>query len=175
MHTPAGTHNSVRPSSRRLPTGEPAARRGRRHLRDPRSIGLNVVPLVDVTFLLMIFFVIAGTFEAGEGVLSSQMLATGSGPGVPLPISPIVVRLTKAGLTVDDFTIRIDRPAITALTFADLADHLARIRGQGGFDGETPVIIYADDEVGWQHVVNGWNAAARAGFANLAFGRPPQR
>ena len=38
-----------------------------------------------------------------------------------------------------------------------------------GFDTETPVVIRADDDVQWDHVVNAWNAAVRCEFVNVAF------
>src|SRR5262245_54970786 len=66
-------------------------------LRRRRVIGapeLNVVPLVDVLFLLMVFFVIGGVFGLSEGILTSTMTLGGQGAGVPLPISPIIVELT---------------------------------------------------------------------------------
>lgn len=147
-----------------------------RSVNDPRPIGLNVVPLVDVTFLLMIFFVIAGTFDTWEGVLSSRMPAVGGskqGAAVALPISPITVRLSRGGADPNRVVIRIEDFDSSPASFVQLSDELARIRALPGFDAETMVILQADDDVSWQHVVNGWNAAVRAGFKSLAYGDAP--
>jgi len=148
-----------------------------RGTNDPRPIGLNVVPLVDVTFLLMIFFVIAGSFDVWEGVLSSKMPAVGGrGPAttVALPVSPITVRLTRSGLGDDEVSIEIEDFPPSPKTFLELSENLTRIQRLPGFDGETLVVLQADDDVRWQHVVNGWNAAVRAGFKNLAYGEAPR-
>lgn len=146
-------------------------------MRDPRPIGLNVVPLVDVTFLLMIFFVIAGSFDTWEGVLSSKMPAiggSGAATAVALPVSPITIRLTRSGPGDGDVSLQIEEFPPSPKTFIELSERLAGIQKLPGFDAETIVILQADDDVLWQHVVNGWNAAVRAGFKNLAYGDAPR-
>jgi len=151
--------------------GALASMRRRNRFRDPRSVALNVIPLVDVTFLLMIFFVIAGAFEVWEGVLASRMLSTGAGGAAPLPLSPIVVRLSHRG-PADDYAIRIDSVARAPEDFRELTERLRRMQEQSGFDEQTPVVIVAEDKVRWDHVVSCWNCAARAGYRSIAFGQP---
>ncbi|MEK6677242.1 MAG: biopolymer transporter ExbD [Planctomycetota bacterium] len=141
-------------------------------VRGNSSIGLNVVPLVDVTFLLMIFFVIAGAFEAWEGTLALRLLPTGQGFGVPLPLSPVVVRLTRTGPNEQDVVVGLDRFPQPIAGYSELANQLGELQRRPGFDRQTPIAIVADDEVPWDHVVNAWNAAVRAGYTNLVFGQP---
>ncbi len=137
------------------------------------EVALNVVPLVDVTFLLMIFFVIAGSFDFSEGALRSQMRPIQGGGGtVALPLTPIVVRLASRASGDKTLDLRLDPLGTTVNSFSELVESLVQIRGQPGFDSQTPVVIQADDDVAWDHVVNGWNAALRAGYSDLAYAAP---
>ncbi len=146
-----------------------------RRPRDVRGIGLNIVPLVDVTFLLMIFFVIAGSLQTWEGVLGSRMLPAVGGAGgakvAPLPLSPIVVRLTREGASNAEYAIRLDVPSGLLHSFNELAERLADLRQCPGFDAETPIVFVVDDDLDWDHAVNGWNAAVRAGYKKLGFAK----
>ena len=138
-----------------------------------RAPELNVVPLIDVLFLLLVFFVIAGTFAVGEGILESRMLpGSGRGAGVPLPFDPIVVEF-KSGSGSARFWIRLMGKPELLKSHAELTRELSRLRSLSGFGAETPVVIVSDDNVVWDDVAGGWNAALRAGFRQIAFGYPP--
>ena len=161
------------PSERR-DEPHPGMRRGRRRARDTRgvSIAVNLAPMIDVTFLLLTFFLVTTTFERAEGVLSSQMPQDRGQPAPALPISPIVVRLDQVGLGEGDFTIRIDRFAPAPVGFSELTDALRALQSKPGFDTETPVVIVAGEDVLWDHVVGAWNAAVRADCKRIAFAEP---
>ena len=146
----------------------------RRRRLEPRGvpIAVNFAPMIDVTFLLLIFFLVTTTFERAEGILASQMPRDTGAPAVALPLSPIVVRLAQFGPAHDDFSIRIDRFENRPRTLPELTEMLRRIHQQPGFDEETPVVIVAQDDVRWDHVVGCWNAALGAGCEKIAFGEP---
>ncbi len=147
--------------------------RRRSHARRRRgqtvAISVNLTPMIDVTFLLLIFFLVTTSFERPEGLLRAQLPKDAGVPTVALPISPIVLRVLSTGSGFDDFVIRIDRFGDVPSDFNVLADYLRDIQNKPGFDDDTPVVIKAGDEVRWDHVVNSWNAAVRAGFRNIAF------
>jgi biopolymer transport protein ExbD len=128
--------------------------------------------MIDLTFLLLIFFLVTTTFERAEGVLASELPEVGAVPAVPLPISPIVIRLAQPGPGHEDFTIGIDRFENVPDSFDALPDYLRLIHRQPGFDKQTPVVIVAERNVRWDHVVSCWNAALRAGCERIAFGKP---
>lgn len=164
-----------RATGRTHPHGADAgARVPRRRARAPREvpIAINFAPMIDVTFLLLIFFLVTTTFERAEGLLTSQMPKQTSAPAVSLPLSPIVVRLTQTGPAIEDCTIRVDDFQETPESFDALVALLRRIHKQPGFDVDTPVVIIAEDRVRWDHVVRCWNAAIRAGCQRVAFGEP---
>jgi len=142
-----------------------------RSRRSSESIHLNIVPLVDVTFLLMIFFVIAGAFERWEGVLESKFPRTqGGGISTPLPLSPVTLRLQSTGSGVNDFVVTVDATEIRTQSFEELAARLHDLQQNPAFSSDTPVVVTAEPRVRWDHVVNAWNAALRAGYQNVVFG-----
>ncbi len=134
------------------------------------TIAVNLAPMIDVTFLLLIFFLVTTTFERAEGILSSELPATDASAATPLPISPIVVRLTPDG--VAGCTILVDGLDVIPEDFAQLVDVLLSLQQQPGFDAQTPVVIVADQHVRWDHVVECWNSALRAGCKRIAFAEP---
>ena len=134
------------------------------------SIAVNFAPMIDVTFLLLIFFLVTTSFERAEGLLTGKMPADSSAAAVPLPLSPIVIRLTQTGPGHDDFTIYVQSFDVSPAGFDELVGALRQIHERPGFDTETPVVIIAEDNVKWDHVVGCWNAALRADCERVAFG-----
>jgi biopolymer transport protein ExbD len=136
------------------------------------TIAVNFAPMIDVTFLLLIFFLVTTTFERAEGILASQMPKDSGQRSVALPLSPIVVRHSQESDRHGDFLIRLDRFPNQPATFLELTETIRQIHELPGFDHETPVIIVAGDDVRWDHVVGCWNATVRAGCRSVAFGEP---
>lgn len=147
-------------------------RRRRRSAVRGLPIAVNIAPMIDVSFLLLIFFLVTTTFERAEGILASDLPQLGAVPAVPLPVSPIVVRLTQTGPGHADYAVAVDRFQNAPRDFGALPDFLRRLQQQPGFDEQTPVVIVAENNVRWDHVVNCWNAALRAGCERIAFGEP---
>lgn len=135
-------------------------------------ITVNLAPMIDVSFLLLIFFLVTTTFDRAEGILSSELPRDTGAPSVALPISPIVVRLKQIGVGHDDYRIRIDHFDAEPADATELAGHLLQIQRQPGFDEQTPVLIVPDSAVRWDHVMGCWNAALRAGCKSVAFSQP---
>lgn len=153
-------------------TTPPVRRHSKRYRGATRSFSVNIAPMIDVTFLLLIFFLVTTTFERAEGILASTLpKETGQRPTVALPISPIVVRLSQTGPGAQDYKIRIDNFHNVPANFVELAEYFRQIHRQPGFDTETPVVIVAGDHVRWDHVVSAWNAAVAAGCTTIAFGQ----
>ena len=115
-------------------------RRPGRGRREPHgvSFAVNIAPMIDVTFLLLIFFLVTTRFERAEGLLASELPRESGAPS----------------------------------SFDGLADALRAIQRRPGFDKDTPVVIVAENDVRWDHVVSCWNAALRAECTRIAFGEP---
>ena len=167
---PTGTSGAPAAGDRRS-AGAGAGRRFGQTARDRLSspFVLNLAPMIDVTFLLLIFFLVSTTFGRPEGILSSRMPKGPDAPAVQLPISPIVVRLTPEGDGSNHCLIQIDHVRQQPAGFTELAQLIRELQQRPGFDRDTPVIIVPQQRVAWDHVVEAWNAALRGGARNLAF------
>ena len=159
---------------RRVEGEQPARVRPHRRRRAARgmSMAVNIAPMIDVTFLLLIFLLVTTTFERAEGILASDLPEASRAPAVALPISPIVIRLTQVGEGHDDCRIGIDRFEGVPQDVAAWPAFLRQIQERPGFDEQTPVVIVADNNVRWDHVVYCWNNALRAGYEKIAFAEP---
>lgn len=160
---------STRPGSPAISRPTPPAAQRAKQGRPASRMALNLAPMIDVTFLLLIFFLVTTTFKRAEGVFASHLPKTAGRPTAALPISPIVVRIGRPDLAGDDYRIRIDNFTRAPQTFEELAQFLLDIQGNPGFDRKTPVVIFPAPHVRWDHVVNCWNAAVRARCQNITF------
>ncbi len=162
-----------RPSPRRSGSHTRRTARGARRTARPRGgvpIAVNFAPMIDVTFLLLIFFLVTTTFERAEGILSSKLPKEAGAKAVALPLSPIVIRLHPVGGDLEDVEIVIDNMDNAPSNFEKLTEFIQQIHRTPGFDRATPVVIVADGDVRWDHIVACWNAALRAGCERIAFG-----
>ena len=149
------------------------------HCRSRRSYSLrmhlNLTAMLDVIFLLLIYFVITANFVLDEGVLTARMpRGTGEVPAEHLtpPVQPLEIILTP----VDDYRVNVNVAGTERITtFTQLAYVLTRLQHdpQRGLTGvyppDSPVIIRPGAEVRWQHVVEAFNASVKARYFNVAF------
>lgn len=133
-------------------------------------MGLNLTPMIDVVFLLLVFFIVGNTMIRPEGFFVSRIpVPAQQTPAMPLPITPIRVVLTPAA--GGSVRLAVDPGNAHPAGFDDLARILRDMASQAaGWGSDTPVIIAADQRIAWDHVVNAFNAARRAGFEIIRFG-----
>lgn len=142
---------------------------GLRTHRKPMT--LNLAPMIDVTFLLLIFFSVTTTFKRAEGFFSAKLPQDAGRVNVALPITPVIVRVQQYGPNPGDYRLRLDNFLNAPATFDELTEFLISVQNNPGFTADTPVVIAAEPDVAWDHVVSCWNAAVRAGCKNISFGR----
>ena len=121
---------------------------------------LNVAPLIDVVFLLLIFFMLASTFIKPEAIgLMLEGTSTAGGAAEEMLNIEVVV----------DGTIRLNG---LRLSMPQLETELAsRIQG----DQTRPVTIKAAAEVPVQTLVNIMDRVRAAGTNNLRLATPEAR
>lgn len=151
------------------------SRRRKRDI-DPANMNLNLTSMIDVIFLLLIYFVITANFAVGEGVIKSK-LPEGTG-GAPKPEDQfktdkkLYVRIAS-GSRPTDVVIEVTGGQVT--TFRELIDELRRLQRNdentsGVYKVNDPVVITPSGDVRWQHVVNAFNAATAAKYTDIRFG-----
>ncbi|MCB1692180.1 MAG: biopolymer transporter ExbD [Pseudomonadales bacterium] len=125
--------------------------------RAKTEVELNLTPLIDVVFLLLIFFMVSTTFTK-ETHLSID-LPEASGEATHISDQQIEITVTKSG----DYAI--NGVALVNNKLTTLKSALEKVSG-----GKTnqPLIITADSATPHQSVVTAMDAAGQLGFVQLS-------
>lgn len=167
-----GPKPTIAKARRPVPTRAARQRAGRKRRSVMHTlVTLNMTPMIDIIFNLLIFFIVGTRFAEVEGVLRSELpKAPSGGATASIPLLPIRIRLAPDPATPDGCLIRIDNVTQIPRTFHDLAGLLEELKGDyWGYDSDTPVVIVAGDDVQWQHVVDAFNAGRIAKYSNIQF------
>jgi biopolymer transport protein ExbD len=124
-----------------------------------REAGFNMTPMIDVVFLLIVFFLLSSHLARQETQLALPLPAADSGRPAPEGDRP---RLT-VNVLADGTLLVAGRPVVPD----DLSPLLAERRGVHGDDLE--VRIRADRSVPYALVEPVMLACARAGIWNVAY------
>lgn len=129
---------------------------------------LNLVPMIDIVFNLLIFFLVATRFTVAEGVLPGQLPGVDAPTTLAVPLPPI--RLHLSADPAGQCAVAIEDSDVQPVGFDELAAALTQLQQEAIYDRQTPVVLIADPDLAWDHVVNAYNAALRAGFDTIVFG-----
>ncbi len=124
---------------------------------------LNLTPMIDVVFLLLIFFTIATRFESDERELS-----------VVLPEASEAAPMTRK---VKDLTINVDAKGQIVIqgetvTLDELRDRLRQAATNN--PGRQRVIVYGDHRVPYQYVADVFNLCAATGCEAVPAAQEPK-
>lgn len=123
---------------------------------------LNMAAMVDIVFLLLIFFMCTSSISQLESSLSGQVSRLGPGSGKDSEnILPYIIRVERVSEGV--LVSLEDRPCAT---FDDLFDRLLETYSRGG---DNPVLIKGEGAVPFGFMVAALDACRRAGFRSVAF------
>ena len=146
-------------------------RRRRARGRGGETLSLNLISMIDIVFLLLIFFMLQMRFHRLEGILPIKLPKTqGLTASREVPMSPLRVTVRQVGDGPTDYVVSIDQMAPPLpQNFIDLYVRLRQVQETEGYSAETPVVIAPQGEVKWDHVINAYNAAVRARFTRIHF------
>lgn len=147
----------------------------RRRAPNHRGFALRMVPMIDLIFLLLIFFLVTAKWRPQEGFLPLQLAAAQAGDGdnqigrpEPLEIrisstpSGCRVRIGSAqAVLIDDRTIETDLAGMIEKTEACLV-------AEKRFAAD-PVEIICSGEVRWEHLAKIYNVFFGAGLTDIIF------
>jgi biopolymer transport protein ExbD len=155
----------------------PATSRARRR-RERASIGLNLTAMIDVTFLLLVYFMVATEFKLGEEIYRLDLPERGAASVQVDPFDldeePLRIRVES---TFADYRLAVEGPYRQPGSFSELHDFLVARRitdtAPGGlFAPDHPIIIEPSATTTWQHTLDVFNAAARARYTNVTLAAP---
>jgi len=119
------------------------------------DLAMNLAPMIDVVFLLLIFFMVATTFAVHEKELSVDLPLAESGDEASLDTQEVVLNLMADG------SIVMDGEAIGPDALRARLERIAR------GNPKTPVTIRGDKRVFHEHVVSLMDTCRLAGLVDL--------
>ena len=130
---------------------------------DDGDVGFQIAPMVDVVFVLMLFFMASAGVQVVEKELSMN-LPSGVGKASDVPSTPFIVDISGDGLvSANDFTYgNKDDKNLQALR-----DKLKSDIDQ--FGDKDPVIVRPSPETTHERIMDVLNAAAAAKVSKLTF------
>ena len=152
------------------PTRTAAGQAGLTRNRAPVKYTPNVTPLIDVMFLLLLFFLLTTRFRVDEGAIPGTL------PRIPGPASAeldqdlglsVYVRpLGEAGMSAS-YEVGNGGEVITDAEqlFTRLASPMPLLEARRS---QVPVTIRARSDVRWQFVLEAYNQASRAKFQKIS-------
>lgn len=121
------------------------------------SVDIGLAPLIDVVFILLLFFVVTTTFTR-ETQLKVDLPEAASGAPAQLEERQLEVLVDVEG----HFSLN-GNPLIKH----DLTTLMAALSKESGGDTSVPLVISADGKAPHQAVVTAMDAAGKLGFAHL--------
>ena len=139
--------------------------------KKPPNYSPNIVPLLDVLFLLLLFFVLAGKFRQDEGMIPGSLPP----PDVQsneIPRPPVILEVHGEGEHAERAIFNFLNETDT-ITDSDLLYRQLKSRFDSNPDAkkaaEDDIIIIKYYNARWQFIVDAYNQAARAGFKKISF------
>ena len=123
----------------------------------PEQIGFQVVPMIDILFLLLCFFVTSQIYSQWEAEIGVTLpTATTARVEQRLP-GEIILNVLKDGST------SVNGRRLNDRELADLMNRLVKL-----FPGQ-PVLIRADKQTAYEHVIRVLDLCRRADIWNVSF------
>ena len=126
------------------------------------EFGFQIAPMLDVLFVLLLFFMVSAGAQKHEASLTTQL--PGGKPGGDVPV--------QVGID-EDGQVSISGVPIDSPTDPALPELVERLEGVVKANANQPVVVTPTRSTRQQRVVDVLNACAAAKVKNLAFGTPP--
>ena len=131
-----------------------------------------LTPMIDVTFQLLLFFLLAMQFRVAEGQIPGTLPQKGKTEATPSPdiIEPVFIKMRPVQLPDRSIGCLFEMSGVDATiqTPEELYNYLAGRKEKLGTD-EVPVVIHPREDVPWRYVLEAFNAAIKAKLKNIGF------
>lgn len=128
----------------------------RRKVREP--LELNLAPLIDVVFILLLFFVVTTTFTRETQMRVDLPEAVSGTPPEAHKVMPVEISV----MADSQFAVNGQ-----LLVKHDLQTLMAALQRESKGDSSVPVIISSDALAPYQAVITAMDAAGKLGFSRL--------
>lgn len=128
------------------------------------DFGLQIAPMLDVMFVLLLFYLVMAGSQTKEAELSVDLPAGQSAPGDTAP-TPVYVKIGR------NKQVYYNDSPVDSPSAEDLPALVQRLKGAVKQMGpKNPFIIVPDELTPHQRIVDVVNACVGAGVVNLSFG-----
>ena len=128
--------------------------------------GLDMSSMIDVSFLLLIYFLVTQTLDPKEADLGMTLPTTDSSSASEVEIDQMTIAVNAAGtIVVDEQTLDED---VNSRTLPLLDEKLKQYKDAADLTGSQPVVVVAaDDESLGQRFIDVLNALAKVKIHNV--------
>ena len=123
--------------------------------------GIQLAPMIDIVFLLLIFFIVLWNYARFETEIDISVPAASSGENPQRTIGEIVVNVRKDGKIIVEGVSKSD-PELLGM-FKNIVEAYP----------DQAVILRGDREAAFDHIVRVLNVCQQAGIWNVSFATAP--
>ncbi len=128
------------------------------------EFGLQIAPLLDVLFVLLLFFMVSAGSQQREGELGIRLPSNGGTTNVQIE-TPITLDITPDGV------VKYNGSPVDSTVSRDLPDLTAKLKNViDKFGEKQPVIIIPSKQTRQGRVIDVLNACSAAKVKSVAFG-----
>ena len=148
-------------------------------IRKPKqgAIGLNLTSMIDVVFLLLIYFLVATEFQTSEAAFPMDLPDRSHGHILMIDDEPIVIVIESYGSTSQDLQLHVKEPwgpvrsieALQLFLHSNLSDGFGT---QGLFTDDHPIRLIPTKTTRWDHVLTVYNTVVEMEYTNIILDDP---
>jgi len=145
----------------------------RLHTGQRRYAALRMAPMIDVIFLLLIFFLVAAKWRPQEDFLPFQLAGAQVQLEGRIKPEPLIIQISPTGAGCEVrigrlHTVRIENEKIESDLAALMAEMAECLLAEKRFAAD-PVEIICEPGVRWEHVARIYNVFYGAGLTDITF------
>jgi len=150
----------------KMPTPEPEQKKRKRKEPPPPRYAPNIIPLIDVLFMLLLYFLLSTRFRQMEGDIAGSLPSSGGEPAA-VDAKQLTIKVRASDANDSDAIFEVNQSP-TAIGSAEQLFEALRTY-QKDFGPDAPVLIEPVGDVRWRFVVEAFNQAYRARFTKIGF------
>ncbi len=129
------------------------------------DVGFQIAPMVDVVFVLLLFFMASAGSQVVERELNISLPSGRGGQATGPPPTPMIISISSEGL------VSMNNKVFDTPESKEMPELRARLKENiERFGDKNPVIIQPDNSARQARIIDVLNSAAAAGVKNLTFG-----
>lgn len=129
-----------------------------RRNRQRENVDINLASLIDVVFVLLLFFVVTTTFTRENQLRVELPESASAAPAAAEPGKQVEITISAEGVYSVNNNL---------LPKSDLGTLTEAVQRASGGDSSLPLVISADGKTPHQSVVTAMDAAGKLGFSQL--------